>query len=132
MSNKEVLSHYLQFSCYSSPGLYEDYFKSKLPDDIREIGSLVRQQLIHRSSLANGNTGANADLKYGDMTKVPWYRQPEDDIFATVAAMMSELYRRDPKGIHLSRKPEDKLILTCRHLALLIASILKSKGIVML
>lgn len=128
-TNPEALKHYLESSCYSNPGLYEEYFKSELPDEIKEIGSLVRQQLIHRSSLANGNTGTNADLKYGDMTNVPWFRQPEDDIFVTVPAMMAELFRRDPNGFDLNRKPEDKLILTCRHLALLVASILKTKGI---
>ena len=129
MKKYDSLEHHLKFSCYSNPGPYKDYFESKLPSDVKEIGGLVRQQLIHRSSLANGNTGTNADLKYGDMNRVPWYRQPEDDIFVTVPAMMAELFRRDSKGFDLNRKPEDKLILTCRHTALLVESILKTKGI---
>lgn len=127
--NEKLLNYYRQFSTYTNPGCYLDYLRNDLPNDIREIGSLVRQQLIHRSSLANGNTGTNADLKYGDLTKIPWYRQAEDDIFPTVSAMVAELFRRDPKGFALNRNPEDKLILTCRFVSILMASILKAKGI---
>lgn len=90
---------------------------------------MVRKQIIHRMTLKNGNTDSNTDLRYGDMTKVPWYRQPEDDIFPTASAMIAELYRRDPKGFTLERKPEDKLVLTCRYSAVLTASLLKTKGI---
>jgi hypothetical protein len=63
------------------------------------------------------------------MKKVPWHRQAEDDKFPTASAMLTELYRRDPRGIVSDRKEEDKLILTCRYIAILMASILKSKGI---
>lgn len=90
---------------------------------------LVRKQIIHRVTLKNGNTGSNEGLKYGDMTKVPWYRQPEDDILVTVAAMLAELYRRDERGFVIDRAEEDKLVLTCRFIAILMASILKSKNI---
>ena len=75
-----------------------------MPNDVREIGLLVRKQLIHRMTLKNGNTGSNEDLRYGDISKVPWYRQPEDDIFVTVAGMLAELYRRDPSGLSLGKK----------------------------
>ncbi len=125
---RDILEFYLQYSQFTYPGLYEDYLKS-LPDDIRELGLLVRKQLIHRTTLAAGNTGTNADLKYGDMTKVPWYRQAEDDYFPTAAAIIAELFRRDPNGFTLERATENKLVLTCRFTTLLVASILKAKGI---
>lgn len=124
----KLLSHYLQFSPFTNPGCYKELLK-KLPDDIREIGLLVRRQLIHRVTLRNGNKDSNADLKYGDMTRVPWYRQPEDDIFPTTSAMLSELYRRDKRGFVMDRVEGDRLIVTCRFVSILIASILKSKGI---
>jgi len=127
--DKKILNHYLQFSQYTSPGLYGDVLKKSLPDDVKEIGLLVRKQIIHRMILKNGNTGSNKDLRYGDMTKVPWFRQPEDDVFITASAMMAELYRKDPKGLTLDRKSEDKLILTCRQVSILMASLLKLKGI---
>jgi len=124
-----VLDHFLKFSAYTNPGLYKDMLRRNLPDDIREIGMRVRKSLIHRTTLDEGNTGTNADLKYGDMTAVPWHRQPEDDVFVTAAAMLAELYRRDGRGFVLDRATEDKLVLTCRFAAILMASILKSKGI---
>lgn len=128
MSNA-VLDFYLQFSQYTDPGCYKDLLLKSLPDNVKEIGLLVRKQLIHRMTLKNGNTGSNEDLRYGDTTKVPWYRQPEDDIFVTASAMLSELYRRDNKGITLNRSAENKLVLTCRFTSILMASLLKLKGI---
>ena len=126
--NKQILKHYLQYSQFTYPGLYEDYFKS-LSNDIRELGLLIRKQFIHRTTLEAGNTGTNADMKYGDMTKVPWWRQAEDEYFNTVVAMIAELFRTDSKGLTLERKAEDKPVLTCRHTTLLVSSVLKAKGI---
>lgn len=128
MFMKDVLAHYLEYSQFTYPGLYEDYFKS-LPGDIREIGRILRWSIIHRTTLDAGNTWTNADLKFGDMTKVPWHRQAEDDNLVTTTSIIAELFRRDPKGLTLNRKVEDKVVLTCRHLTILFASILKSKGI---
>lgn len=127
--DKKILDHYLKFGSYTNPGLYQKIFKNDLPDDIRKIGLLVRNQLVHRQTLRNGNTGSNADLRYGDMTKMPWYRQCEDDIFPTASAMLAELYRRDQRGFVLDREEKDRLVVTCRFVAILTASILKAKGI---
>lgn len=124
-----ILQHYLEFGTYTNPGPYEEVLRNDLPDGVREIGLRVRQSLIHRTTLAAGNTGTNADLRYGDMTKVPWYRQPEDDILVTAAAMLAELYRRDSRGLVMDRDPANKLVLTCRFTAILMASVLKSKNI---
>lgn len=127
--NNKILKHFLSFSTFTYPGLYQDKLKNDLPDNIREIGFLVRKNIIHRTTLAAGNTGTNADTRFGDMTKVPWWRQPEDDILVTAGAMLAELYRRDERGFVNDREPKDKLVLTCRFVAIVIASILKSKGI---
>lgn len=127
--NKKILNHYLEFSLFTNPGLYKSKLKKELPDNIEKIGNLVRRQIIHRTTLKAGNTGTNSDKKYGDIEKVPWYRQPEDDYLVTASAILAELYRRNPKGFVKNRKEEDKLILTCRFVSILIASILKSKGI---
>ena len=127
--DKKTLNHYLDFSIYTNPGLYKEGLQQDLPNDIREIALLVRKNIIHRSTLAAGNTGTNADLKFGDMSQIPWYRQPEDDILVTAAAMLAELYRRDKRGFINDREPKDKLVLTCRFVAIMMVSILKSKGI---
>lgn len=126
--NSKISAHFLSFSTFTNPGLYGEKLASDLPDDIREIGHLIRRQIIHRVTLANGNTGSNADLRYGDMTKVPWWRQPEDDNLPTASAMLAELYRRDSRGFTVDRSEENKLIVTCRFVAILTASILKAKG----
>jgi hypothetical protein len=126
--NQGILDHYREFSLFTNPGAYQEVLAA-LPDDIREIGALVRSNTIHRMLLAAGNTGSNADMKYGDMTEVPWWRQPEDDNLATAAAMLAELYRRDWRGLVADRRIRDRIVVTCRYIAILMASILKSKGI---
>lgn len=127
--DSKILDHYRQFSLFTNPGLYKDSLVKELPDDVLEIGKLVKMNTIHRMMLAMGNTGANADLKFGDMSKVPWWRQLEDDNLPTTAAMLAELYRRDPRGLTFERKVEDRIVVTCRSVSILMASILKSKGI---
>lgn len=127
--DKKILDHYKQFSMYTYPGCYQGYLKNDLPDTIEDIGLLVRKNIIHRTTLVAGNTGTNSDLRFGDMNRVPWWRQPEDDMLPTVSAMLAELFRRDKKGLTLKRQAENKLILTCRYTSILVASILKSKNI---
>ncbi len=126
--NRKALCHYLEFSLFTYPGLYLSYLKS-LPNDVRGIGHLLRWSYIHRTTLYWGNTKTNSDLKFGDIKRMPWFRQSEDDNLVTATAMIAELFRRDSKGLTLERKVEDKVVLTCRHIAILMASILKAKGI---
>jgi hypothetical protein len=125
----KLRDHYLSFGTFTSPGLYEQKLIDGLLGDVREIGLLVRENIIHRTTLAAGNTGTNADLRFGDMTKMPWWRQPEDDNLPTAAAMLAELYRRDERGFVPDRAEENRLVLTCRFVSILMASTLKSKGI---
>ena len=87
--NQEILDFYLKFSQYTDPWLYKDYLK-ELPSDIKELSYLIRKTFIHRTTLADGNVWSNADLRFGDMTKVPWYRQPEDDNFPTVGGILTD------------------------------------------
>lgn len=124
--DKMILSHYLEYSQFTYPGPYEKHLKS-LPDDIKELGLLLRKQLIHRTTVEQGKVGFDATAE--EVERTPWWRQAEDDNFNTAAAILAELFRRDPRGIVPDRKPENKLVLTCRHTTLLVASALKVKGI---
>ncbi len=124
-----LLEHYRVFGPFTYPGLYQPLLVSDLPADIREVGRLVRLQLIHTMVLQTAREGQSVNPAYGDVSKVPWYRQGEDDYFPTVAAMLAELYRRDPRGFFADRPGEHKLILTCRFVSLLMAAILKARGI---
>lgn len=126
--DKKILDHYKEYGLFTYPGLYEEYLKS-LPDDVQEIGKLLRNNFLHRTTLQAGNTGTNADLKYGDMTTMPWWRQAEDDNLTTTTSIIAEFFRRDQRGLTKERKVEDKLVLTCRFVSIFMASILKSKGI---
>src|SRR3989344_7209683 len=127
--DQKILDYYLKFSLYTNPGCYEDYFRS-LPDDVSEIGFLVRKQVIHRVTLRNGNTKSNADFKYGDMDKVQWWRlRTEDDVLPNAVSMIAELMRLDGRGFVKDRDTENKIIVTCRFATILTASILKSKDI---
>lgn len=126
---KEILDHYRQVSTYTYSGVYKEYFK-KLPDDISELGRLICSQVIHRVTLRQGNTGANKNMIYGDMERYPWYRlRCEDDVLLTASAMTAELFRLDDKGFRLQRAVEDKIVVTCRYVSVLMSAILKSKGI---
>jgi hypothetical protein len=53
----------------------------------------------------------------------------EDDILQTAAAMTAELFRLDNKGFTLERRVENKIVVTCRYVSVLLSALLKAKGI---
>ncbi|GAB6109968.1 transglutaminase-like domain-containing protein [Fusibacter bizertensis] len=128
----EILDHYKQVGTYTYAGSYQKYYES-LPNTasgISELGELICSQVIHRVTLREGNTGANANLIYGDMTKYPWYRMRcEDDVLLTAVAMTAELFRLDERGFIKARDTENKIVVTCRYVSVLMSAILKAKGI---
>lgn len=129
MISETLKRHYLTAGPFTDPGLYAPCFRS-LPDDPKALGDLISRQIIHRVTLSQGNSRANADLRYGDLTQWPWYRAPcEDDIYLTAPAMAAALFRMDPRGFVPDRQVKDKLVLTCRFVAVLVASIYKAKGV---
>lgn len=125
----DVLEHYKKTGTCTYAGPYGDYFRS-LPDEIPVLGRLICSQVIHRVTLKEGNTNANGTLLYGDMNCYPWYRMRcEDDIFLTAPALTAELFRMDMRGFVKDRRVEDKLVVTCRYVSVLMSAILKAKGI---
>ena len=127
--NTELQKHYLETGTYTYAGKYIEYYKS-LPDNIPQLGKLICRQVIHRKTLRDGNTNANKDLIYSDMDRFPWYRMRcEDDMFLTSSAMTAELFRLDERGFTWDRRVEDKIVVCCRYVSVLMTSILKAKGI---
>ncbi len=127
MINNKILNFYQQTSLYTDLGLYKN-FAQNLPDDIGKLCQLQRAQIIHPFHLL-GNSDRSHDPFYGDLTSVPPTSLPfENDLFPTAQSMIAELLRRDPR-YGLGRKTEDKLHLCCREQAVLLASILKAKGV---
>ncbi len=127
--NTELRKHYLETGTYTYAGNYKAYYK-ELPDDITQLGNLICNQVIHRKTLSDGNSNANRNMIYGDMTRFPWYRMRcEDDMFLTSNAMTAELFRLDERGFTWDRKVEDKIVVCCRYVSVLMTAILKAKGI---
>lgn len=124
--NNWVFNFYKQTSLYTDLGLYKNFMKN-LPDDINELCILQRKQIIHPVVFDIPNIRKQSNCFWGDMTKVPITRLDyEDDLFPTAISMISELLRKD-KTYSLNRKAEDKIHVTCRGEAILLAATLKAK-----
>ena len=125
--NNELFNFYKQTSLYTDLGLYKNFMKN-LPDDINELCILQRKQIIHPVVFDIPNIRKQSNCFWGDMTKVPITRLDyEDDLFPTAISMISELLRKD-KTYNVNRKAEDKIHVTCRGEAILLAATLKAKG----
>lgn len=125
--NNKILDFYKQTSLYTDLGLYKEFAK-QLTNDIDELCVLQRMQIIHPFAYSDLDIRKQSKCFWGDMTKVPITRLDyEDDLFPTALSMLHELLRKDSK-YHNDRKAEDKIHVTCRGQAILLASILKAKG----
>jgi formylglycine-generating enzyme required for sulfatase activity len=112
-----VLEFYKQYSEFTDPGEYAYLYKS-LPDSLEELCQLIKAQIIHPSD----------DLpKYRD--QIPEERSDEDAKYPTVKSILKGLLSCDSRGLVKDRKPKDRLLLPCRSNSILLASILKYRGI---
>ncbi len=112
-----VLDFYKQYSEFTDPGEYE-YLYENLPDSLPELCRLIRSQYI--------NLGWELDM-YREL--IPKERWNEFLKYPTVKTALEGLLSHDSSGLVPDRKPEDRLVLICRDNALLLASILKYRGI---
>ena len=124
---KRILDFYKQTSLYTDLGFYKDFCKN-LTDNINELCVLQRMQIIHPIAFDNPDIRKQENCFWGDMTKVPVTRLDyEDDLFPTAISMISELLRKD-SNYSKDRNAEDKIHVTCRGEAILLAATLKAKG----
>ena len=115
--NISVLDFYRQYSSFTDPGEY-NYLYKNLPDSLSELCSIIKSQLIH----------PYAELpQYRD--QIPEERGDESVKYPTVKSILKGLVSYDSRGLIKDRKPENRLILACRENAILLASILKYRGI---
>jgi sulfatase modifying factor 1 len=115
--DKSVLDFYKQYSEFTDPGEYA-YLYENLPDSLPELCSLIRSQFIH----------AYAELpKYRE--QIPEERWNESIKYPIVKSILEGLVSYDSRGLVKDRKIEDRLVLICRHNAILLASIMKYRGI---
>lgn len=128
MEKKEILEFYKQTSSFTDLGYYKEFAKN-LPDNIEKLCLLQRMQIIHPVAFKDKNIRSKKECFWGDMTKVPVTRlRYEDDIFPTAQSVIAELLRKNP-NYNINREAKDKVHVTCRSQAILLASILKAKGI---
>ncbi len=108
---------YKQYSLFTDPGEYA-YLYKELPDSLPELCSLIRSQFIH----------PYAELpEYRDL--FPRERWDEQLKYPTVKLVLEGLLKSDSRGLVKDRKPENRLVLGCRDYSLLLASLLKYRGI---
>ncbi len=112
-----LLNFYRQFSPYTNPGEYSYLYKN-LPESLPELCRLIRSQYI--------NYGWELD-NYREL--IPKERWNESLKYQTVKSALEGLLSYDTRGLVKDRKPENRLMLICRDNALLLASILKYRGI---
>ena len=116
-SNNSVLDFYRQCSEFTDPGDLA-YLYDGLPDSLPVLCQLLKSQTIHPF----------AELRrYRD--QIPEERTNEDQLYPTVRSMLEGLLSYDSSGLTRNRKPADRLLLGCRHNSILLASILKYRGI---
>ena len=113
-----VLDFYRQYSSFTNPGEYGYVYKN-LPDSLSELCSLIKSQFIH------------------PYAELPQYREQipkerwnyESLKYPTVNSILKGLLSYDSRGLVKDRKPEDRLVLGCREYAIVLASVLKYRGI---
>jgi hypothetical protein len=108
---------YRQYSVFTDPGEYAWLF-TNLPDSLPELCRLIKSQIIHPYT----------DLpKYSEL--IPRERWNEAFSYPGVESILKGLVSYDSSGFINDRKPEDRLVLGCNQNAIILASILKFRGI---
>lgn len=134
--NQDILDFYLQTSIYTNYLPYKEYYQS-LPNDIEELSKLLYHQVIHRQELVrsylNKPNSVRNETEVESLNvknEYPWYKNRcDDDILLTAPSITAELFRQDSRGFVMGREVKDRVVITCRYVAVLLASILKAKGI---
>ncbi len=114
---KSVLDFYCQFSAYTDPGKYE-YMYEDLPDSLPALCQIIQKQFMHLVAEYPSYKHVMPDDSRYDITK-----------YTTIESILEALAQKDPNGLTLHRKPEDRLVFGCQNYALMLASMLKYKGI---
>jgi len=116
-NDADLLDFYRQYSTYTDPGDYEYLYKN-LPESLSELCGLVKSQTIH---------------PYGELPNyqniIPQERWDEFYRYPTVHSILKGLLAYDSRGLIKGRKIQNRLVLGCRENSLLLASILKYRGI---
>jgi len=116
-ADHSVLNFYRQYSPFTDPGEYA-YVYANLPDSLPALCSLIKSQFIHPYEELNAYRELIPRERWNEM-----YRYP------SVKSILEGLVLYDSSGLTRERKPQDRLVLGCQQNAILLASILKHRGI---
>jgi hypothetical protein len=114
--DQSIFDFYSRFDPYSDPLEYHSLYEG-LPADLDSLCALIKKQLIHPNQIK----------QYGD--RLPPGAKGEDGRFTSVRRMLPELLKRNPVGLVMERQPRERLFVSCRNHALLLASILQYRRI---
>lgn len=117
IDDKSLLEFYKKYSSFTDPGEYSYLYKN-LPDSLPELCRVIKSQIIHPfAELSN----------YGE--QISKERSNEYTKYPTVKSVLAGLLAYNSSELVIDRKPEDRLVLICQQNAILLASILKFRGI---
>ncbi len=111
--NKEILEFYKKQG--ERTKVKKETFKS-FPNDIKKICEIIRGLGIHPYDLSK--IGLNLPKE-----------RIKDRYLRTIQEVIDKIKKLDENNLTKSRKPEDKIVIICKHFAMLLASILREKGI---
>ena len=112
-----ALNFYRQYSSFTDPGEYACLY-ANLPESLPALCSLIRSQFIHPFGELNAYREQIPKERWNEMYSYP-----------SVKSILEGLVLYDSSGLTFERKPEDRLVLGCQQNAILLASILKYRGI---
>jgi hypothetical protein len=115
--DRAVLDFYRSYGSFTDPGEYGALYKN-LPESLADLCRLIKAQMIHPVAYLP---------LYRDL--IPPERSYEDLEYPTVQTILAGLMKHNPAGLTQDRKPGQRLVVSCRYHAILLASILKSRGI---
>ena len=110
------LDFYKGYGQNTDPGEYAGLYQG-LPESLEDLCAWIKTQLIHPAEVE----------RYAAV--LPEGRTREDTAFYSVQDMLKELVIRDPRGLTMGRDPAARLVLSCRYHAMLLVSVMKSRGI---
>ena len=113
----DTLNYYTEQTSFTAPGKHATSLYPNLPTSLEELCELIKCQLIHPSAVT----------KFGE--ELPFGRRSEDGVYSTASEILGGLLRRNPAGFIPERTPAERLILSCRHHAILLTSILRYRGV---
>ena len=111
-----VLDFYRRFSVDTDPGEHIKLYRD-LPESLEELCRLIQRQLIHPFQAQPYAHVLTPDRRF------------DEQKYTTVKAMLAGFVSYDPNGLVFTRKPQHRLVLSCRFYSILLASVLKHRDI---